>query len=137
MATCYAATVQFAPVEVYQYLLGNAEQSVAFASYAKRYEDHAAMVRDILAFADEGRFRGPIAQYLDNRVRLALHTHFNIALIYDEDRARGMRRAKAFYSWLASSHPRFERMVRSRYRKTLALHYLGVDGPRLAKMMGR
>ena len=70
-------------------------------------------------------------------VRLALHTHFNIALIYDEDRARGMRRAKAFYSWLASSHPRFERMVRSRYRKTLALHYLGVDGPRLAKMMGR
>ena len=58
MATRYAATVQFAPVEVYQYLLGNAEQSVAFASYAKRYEDHAAMVRDILAFADEGRFAG-------------------------------------------------------------------------------
>lgn len=137
MATCYAGTVQFAPVEVYQYLLGNAEQSVAFSSYANRYEDHAAMVRDILAFADEGRFKGAVSSYLDNRVRLALHTHFNIALVYDEDRSRGLRRAKEFRSWLAEQHPRFEAMIRSRYRKTLLLHYLGVDGPRLNKMMGR
>lgn len=137
VSTCYAKTVQFAPVEVYQYLLGNAEQSVAFSSYAKRYEDHAAMVRDIVSFADEGRFDGPIAAYLDNRVRLALHTHFNIALIYDEDRTRGMRRAKEFRAWLAQNHPRFEAMIRKRYRKAVLLHVAGVDGPRLAKMMGR
>ena len=136
-STCHASTVQFAPIEVYQYLIGNSEQSVAYASFAKRYEDHAAMIRDIVAFADEEHFEGAIAQYVDNRVRLALHTHFNIALIYDDNRARGMRRAREFHAWLSKYHPRFEKMIRARYRKAVVLHLLGVDGSRLAHMMKR
>ena len=136
-STCFAETVSFIPLEVYQYLVGNANQSVAAANYVKRYDQHETMVHEMLRFAEESPFEAAISRYLDRKVQLVIHTHYNILLIFDDDRRRGAVRAREFRSWLREYYPRFAAMTDKRYRQALVLHTLGVDARRLDRFMGR
>lgn len=137
LCTAFARKVQFVRQQVYYYLLGNAAQSVSYANYAKRYEHHQAMVRDVVAFADSAVLGPARGAYVDQRAVCAINTNYNIALIYDADRSRGVTRAKAMRAWLRANHPRFYALTKGRYRKACMLHALGFDGPRLDKLMGR
>ncbi|WP_165171956.1 glycosyltransferase family 2 protein [Adlercreutzia sp. ZJ242] len=136
-STCFASSVMFLPVNVYQYLVGNAGQSMAAANMVKRFKHHEAVLRELLRFEEESVFERDISAYLETKIDLLINTHLNILLIFDEDRKRGMRRAKEFRSWLKSNHPSHAAKTRSRYLQASALHYLGFDEKRLNKIMGR
>ena len=136
-STCCAETVSFIPLEVYQYLVGNVNQSVAAANYVKRYDQHEKMVREMLRFAEGSSFPGAIRQYLDRKVQLVIHTHYNILLIFDPDRRRGAARARQFHAWLCEEYPHFAAMTDRRYRQAQVLHMLGVNDKRLDRLKGR
>ncbi|MCL1797531.1 MAG: glycosyltransferase family 2 protein [Eggerthellaceae bacterium] len=136
-STCLAETVKFVPLEIYQYLVGNANQSVAAENFVKRFRQHETMVKEMLRFAENSPFENSIQQYLERKVQLVIHTHYNILLIFDTDRKRGARRAKEFRSWLQSQYPRFAAITNRRYYQALVLHKLGFDYKRLNRFMGR
>lgn len=128
-ATLDAESVQFVNLNVYQYLVGNAAQSVADDNYVRRWTDHERVTREILALY--GR-RGTTLEaarldYLRRRCELIVNTHYNIALIFDKDRKRGARRAKDFRAWLRAEHPSIAAATDRRYRQACVLHHLGVD----------
>lgn len=141
LATAFADKVQFVEEQVYYYLLGNANQSVSYANYAKRYAHHEAMTKDVVAFVAECQqspeFSPKRLSYLENRAMCAINTNYNIALIYEKDRGRGAQEAKAFKAWLHERYPQFDALTDARYKKAKLLHALGVDGPRLDRLMGR
>ena len=132
-----ADTIRFLDLEVCNYYVGNAEQSVAPANYVRRWGDHTRVTEELLRFADECQLEGARQEFVDSRCRLLVDTHYNIALIYDDDRARGLARAKQFRAFMKENHPRFFAASEGRYRKALALHKLGFDAARLDKLMGR
>lgn len=136
-----ANTIRFLDLEVCNYYVGNAEQSVAPSNYVRRWGDHTRVTEELLRFADERFSDGSLGalrqEFVDSRCRLLVDTHYNIALIYDDDRDRGLERAKQFRAFMRREHPRFYRASESRYRKALALHKLGFDAARLDKLMGR
>lgn len=132
-----ARTIRFLDFEICNYYVGNAEQSVAPASYVRRWGDHTRVTEELLRFADECRLDEARQEFVDSRCRLLVDTHYNIALIYDHDRARGLARAKQFRAFLRREHPRFFSASEGRYRKALLLHKLGFDAARLDKLMGR
>ena len=136
-STCYAQTVTFLPFQVYQYLLGNANQSVSAANWVKRYWMHEKVARELVLFAKETSFGPEITQYLFRKNQLIIHTHYNVLLIFDTDRKRGAKRAKEFNTWLAAEDPALFAAVKPRYRIAKVLHTLGVDAPKLEKIMGR
>lgn len=136
-ATCFARTALFVPVEVYQYLVGNANQSMAAQNMVNRYLHHEQVIRALLAFADAHEFPPAIERYLKRKIRLIVHTHYNVLLIFDTDRARGAERARAFRAWLKREHPALAQATAARYRKALVLHYLGFDSAKLDRLMGR
>ena len=133
----HAHTVRFSDLEACNYYVGNAQQSVAPANYVKRWNDHERVVRELLSFASESNL-DPVRQaFVDSRVELLVNTHYNIALIYDDDRRRGAARARDFRAFLAENYPRFHAAGEWRYRQAQVLHYLGFDASRLDKLMGR
>ena len=132
-----ASTIQFLDLEVCNYYVGNAEQSVAPANYVRRWGDHTRVTEELLRFADGSQLDGARQEFVDSRCRLLVDTHYNIALIYDDDRARGLERAKQFRAFMKEKHPRFFSASEGRYRKALVLHKLGFDAARLDKLMGR
>ena len=128
-ATLDAGSVQFLDVNVYQYLVGNAAQSVADENYVRRWDDHERVTREMLAFYERrsGNLDDVRRDYLRRRCELIVNTHYNIALIFDKDRRRGVRRAKEFRAWLHAEHPEIAAATDKRYRQASLLHHLGVD----------
>lgn len=128
-ATLDAADVEFVDTRVYQYLVGNASQSVADEGYVRRWDDHTRVCEELLELlSSRKQDLSPIRlAYLQRRCALLSNTHYNIALIFDKDRARGVRRAKAYRAALRANHPDVARLSDSHYRKAMVLHVLGVD----------
>lgn len=136
-ATCYADTVTFVPLEIYQYLVGNANQSVAAENWVRRYQHHETVVKELLQFSTEGEFSDPIREYLTRKIQLIINTHYNVLLIFDKDRKRGAERAREFHGWLQKSYPTFAELTERRYRQAKLMHRLGVDAAKLDRIMGR
>lgn len=139
-AALNARTVRFVDLNVYQYLVGNAAQSVADASYVRRWDDHERVTREILRLHGEqaSGLSVPRAAFLTRKATLVVNTHYNIALIFDADRHRGLARARSFRAFLRAEHPDIAAATERRYRRAWLLHYLGVDSQeRLDGITGR
>ena len=133
----FAQTVRFVNLEVCNYYVGNAAQSVAPANYVKRWNDHCRVTEELLRFSVSQDLSEARQAFVDERVRLICNTHYVIALIYDTDRARGLERGQNFRAYLQDCFPAFARATTKRYYEALALHKLGFDAARLDKFMGR
>lgn len=106
-ASVPASTICYLDIEVYQYLVGNENQSVSQANYVRRWDDHDRVVMELLDYlercehgevcaASGERLSDESVYYVREKVHLIVDTHYNIALLFDEDRSRGRARAKAF-----------------------------------------
>ena len=128
-ATLEAATISFFDCNVCQYLVGNAAQSVADDNYVRRFADHTRVTYEILRIYEEKKdgLSDVRRAYLQERAVLICNTHYNIALIFDKDRKRGMQRANEFRRHLRQHHPDIAALTDKRYRLAKVLHYLGVD----------
>lgn len=135
--TCKTETIMFVNLEIYQYLVGNVNQSVDSQNYVKRYAHHDKVVKEMLRFTSNSEFDSEIMEYLNRRVSLVIHTHYKIALIFDMNRRQGYNRAKQFRDYLKKCYPEFEKRTRKRYYETVVLHFLGINAQRLDRIMGR
>lgn len=148
-ASAPARDIVFYDIEVYQYLVGNAQQSVSFDNYVKRWGDHTRVVDEVLAYLErcedgevlESGTDSPLgAQALDyvrHKAHLIIDTHYNIALLFDGDRARGRARASAFRQGLRKRNPAQWKLGEKRYRTALLLNRLGISYTRMSNILGR
>lgn len=130
-ASVPATSIEFFDIEVYQYLVGNAGQSVSHANYVKRWDDHERVVWELLRYLAECRVRSsdlsPEAlEYLEYKVHLIIDTHYNIALLFDDDKKRGRGRARMFRDKLKAFDERQWEWGNRRYRQALVLNRLGI-----------
>ena len=136
-ATCLCQTAIFFALEIYQYLVGNVNQSVSSQNYVKRYGHHDIVTKELLRYEKEQGFTGKRGEYLERKVNLIIHTQYNISLIFNKDRRAGRKQAEEFRKFLKENYPDHERKTRKRYYEALILHFLGVDSEKLDKIMGR
>lgn len=136
--TCFAETVTFLRTNVYQYLIGNAAQSMASHNMVKRYLHHETVLKELLSFEEQNpQLSSEVREYLQRKIQLLIHTHYNILLVFDENRRQGAERAKSFDAWLKQEHPRYYSLTSCRRKQVWALHYLGFDANKLNKLMRR
>ena len=145
-----ANTIRFVPTFVYQYLIGNASQSMAADNMVRRYKDHERVVLSIAAYADSLRTASLLktssglddpeawrAQAAEKSAQLIVNSHYNLLLIFDTQRDRGRARAKAFRAQLAKDYPWLKASTDKRYWMALAAGALGVDALKLDQLQGR
>lgn len=135
-ATARAMDVTFLKLDVYRYLIGNAAQSVDHRNYVRRIAHHRRMTEEVLRFAAEG-FSPARQAYVDRRVRHLINTHYNIALIYNDNRREGAAQGREFHAFLKKHYPRYAKATAKRYATARLLHGLGVRYAGLQKLMGR
>lgn len=105
----YVQTVYFLDLYLYKYFVGNTQQSIYLPTMVKRYAHHNRVMHrviDTLA-ADtaagqtaNGTLSGRKKAYVWQILEKLLYTHYAICLIYDPNHARGVKRAKAFDTYL-------------------------------------
>lgn len=136
-STASASSAAVFPGVIYQYRVGNAAQSVYYANYVRRFDHHEKVTEEMIRFAEAFEGESWRKDYVYYRVRLLIHTHLKIALIYDEDRGRGAKRASEFRGRLKKSSPLLWKKTRKRALIASALHCLGVDYSRLEWLQGK
>lgn len=136
-ATMEAKTVQFADLEIYQYLVGNVNQSVNNQNYVKRFSHHSKVTRELVRYASLSQATGIMKEYLDVRVCLLINTHMTISLIYNKNRKEGLVQAKDFRKFLKETMPSYASKTKKRYILTRILHFFGVDYDKLQKLKGK
>lgn len=138
-AVLLCQTVAFYHVEVYQYLVGNPNQSVDSQNYVKRY-DHSDRVLmrlfDIIGRAplEEGSSK---KAHIYRRMAALISGHYSIALVYNRNRAQGKKMAAEFREAVRAKSPELFRAVEKRYWLFRLLHMLGVDYERLQALKKR
>ncbi len=135
--TCASRTIMFVDIEIYQYLVGNVNQSVDSQNYVRRFSHHDKVVKELLCYSANTSYTGNIKAYLDKRIQLIIHSHYKIALIFDKDRKQGLSRGEEFKKYLQFHYPMYYKKTRKRYWETLILHFLGINAEKLDKFMGR
>ena len=136
-ATCESKSITFYDLEIYQYLIGNVNQSVSAQNYVKRYEHHNQVVKELVRYATEAKVSEQIRKYLDRQICLLLNSHYNISLIFNEDRKEGMKQAKEFRAYLKKANMGYYKATTKRFMQATTLHYLGVNYDKLNRLKGR
>ena len=134
--TSRADTIEFAPLGMYHYLVGNAAQSVAPMNYVRRADQHRRVLDECLRFLHEASLTPHGRAYARRRCQLLIHTHLNILLIYDPDRRQGLKKARLFMKALRASDAGLHRLVRRRYALCLILHFAGFNAESIARLKG-
>ena len=130
--TSRAETIEFLPLYVYHYLVGNAAQSVAPANYVRRGDQHRRVLNECLRFRREEDIPADARDYVTRRCLLLINTHLTIHLIYDHNRRRGAENARAFMAALRTSDPDLYSASLKRYAIKRLAHALGVNDQTIA-----
>ena len=140
--SAFAQTVCLMRERVYNYQVGDANQSVSAMNYVRRYDQHDRVLAECIDFCFRNEQKMPRGRilYLQHLLALLARSHLKIALLYDPDRPQGRRRANALRKVLMDSYPDIWDETRSRYVSAMALNRLGL-GERflraLQKIRGR
>lgn len=127
-ASAFARTVCLMRERVYNYQVGNAEQSVFYLNYVKRYDQHDRVLKACIEsrVAQAEALPAGRGAYMDAALALLARTQLKIALVFDPNRAQGRTRAKKLRAELKNAHPQIWRRTRTRYASGMILNYLGV-----------
>ncbi|MDO4355210.1 MAG: glycosyltransferase family A protein [Clostridia bacterium] len=136
-ASALARTVCLMRERVYNYQVGNAEQSVFYLNYVKRYDQHDRVLRACIDFCDGNEERMPARRwaYMDAALGLLARSQLKIAMVFDPDKPQGRARARKLRAELRAGHPQIWRRARSRYLSALVLNHLGVGYEQLDRWM--
>ncbi len=132
-----AETVEVGGLYVYQYMVGNASQSVSIKSYVKR-EKHLGMVMSRLlsfyAVYKETGLPEAALEFIRIRIMMFLGTYEKVLLLYHPDRKYGREEAERLRNGVAQADPQLEIRSRKRYRLLRILHVLRVNPEFLEKI---
>lgn len=136
-AFAYSKTVTFLDLDVYRYLIGNANQSVSMQNFVKRYDQHERVVKECLRFAGQYKENEEMLSFVKHRTVLVINTHYNISLLFNDNRKEGRKMAKEFSFFLKENYPEFYRATRRRYRTAKILNIFGINYDKLQKTRGK
>lgn len=135
------ATVPFRSVKTvlpidmffYEYMIGNAAQSVSDENQVKRIDQLEKVFWEIEKELRAGSGMSPAAkEYFTYKLAEMLLSIYSIMLIKDTDRKRGLLEAKRLYAELTEKNPELAKCTARKYRISRVLHAFGFTGKTLA-----
>ena len=130
------------------YLRGIGIKLLEHTFYEDYEDDHSRVVTELLAYLercehDEVRaatgekLSNEAVYYVREKVHLIVDTHYNIALLFDEDRSRGRARAKEFRRELRRADIDQWTRGEQRYRMAMLLNRLSLSYNSIKRLVAR
>ena len=120
---CEAASIGVLDLYLYQYLVGNPYQSVAFENQVKRIDHIERVVLDMVSYYENKPQMSQAARaYLFARSRAVSLIYLSVASLYGKDWARGRKLCRDFYAKLKTVCPDMAGGIRKKYLIFLLLN---------------
>lgn len=135
MPFCRVTTVAFLDMFLYQYLVGNAEQSISAQNQVKRRTHIELVIKRLLQYrAAHNEFSGASRRYFDEKLSDIVAFYYMGCLVRDNDRERGYSDMKVMRDYINDNAPFLVRQLHSRLIKLMLLHRLHIGSAELDKM---
>lgn len=116
----YIESIRFLEKNVYNYYIGNPQQSVDRSQFVKRYDDHTRVTQRMVAFAAQCKASEAQKTYIRRLAAKLCFTQYMISAFYDTDVKRGKERLRQFDKWLgATDRQLYDAAGASRYIRFL------------------
>jgi len=134
----HAHSIMVIDLILYQYLIGNVEQSVSIQSYTKRVLHLEIVFRRMLAYYQEYRNRSQeVDEFLRLRLTMLLGTYEKVLLIYHPNRRWGRNKVKEIRNELSKVEPLVINRSLKRHRALLLFHHFRVKPKLLEQIYSR
>lgn len=108
-------SIIFYDLNIYNYRLGNINQSVNINNMLARYEQHETVVNDLILFYNiQSAISKEKEKYIRNIILKAIYTQYHLSLTYDPDLERAERNAQRFDQFLKENNNIFYKKISSR-----------------------
>lgn len=120
---CEAASIAVFDLYLYQYLVGNPFQSVAFENQVKRIDHIERVVLDMVSYYEnKPNMRQAARDYLFARSRAVSLIYLSVAALYGKDWSRGRKLCRQFYAKLKATCPDMAAAIQKKYQIYLLLN---------------
>ena len=133
---CSADKIAVFNVYIYQYLIGNAQQSVSFINQARRIRHVEQVAQDIIAYYKSGLSLSETAKdYLRIKIKGICLIYFATALIYEQDKMKGRALGKNFGRMMKKDMLEIWREIRNKYIMYLFMNYMHISPESYQKLV--
>ena len=135
-----AQTVEIAKFFFYQYMIGNADQSVSIKSYVKREKHLEQVMNRLLSFYKKYKSAGmpeTALEFMRIRIMMLMGTYEKVLLIYHSDRKYGREQAKRLRKQAAAADLQLEERSRKRYYLLRLFHVFHINPVFLEKLYAK
>lgn len=125
---CMAKNVDVLELYLYQYLVGNSEQSVAKNNQIKRIGHLEAVIEHMLVYWNENHSAKNFhAAYFLRKMEGILLSYYSIMCISNPEKQKGRRQCKALNAKIRSEYPELAAMLKKPYLLYMLFSVLGIS----------
>lgn len=133
---CSAESIAVYPIYLYQYVVGNEQQSIAFDSQAKRIDHLETVVKSLIQYYYSSDGLSETAKkYLLYKIKSIVLIYYATACIYEKDKKRGRGLVRSFDKELMKLLPIVRVKVKKRYWIYRIMNWLHVTPECYQKMI--
>lgn len=133
---CNAKSIAVYPIYLYQYMVGNSQQSIAFESQAKRIDHLETVVKSLIQYYDHTDGLSETAKnYLLYKIQSIVLIYYATACIYEKDKKRGRGLVRSFDKELMKLLPVVRARVKKRYWMYRIMNWLHITPEGYQKMI--
>ncbi len=125
---CAAENVALLPVFLYQYLVGNAAQSISYENQARRIGHLEVVLRDLVNYyhgvCDNASSE---REFMFRKIESVSLIYFLTAFLYEKDKSKGREAGESVYGMLAREVPTLHEKLRKKYQMFRLMSYLHIS----------
>lgn len=137
---CYAKTFCFFDAPLYQYVIGNSEQSVSRLNQWKRIDHLETVARDLLEYAKSSARGHALSEngrkYFKEKLENVILIYYLTACIYADNRKKGRTLYRSFTKMLTAFSPELSGALSKKRRIFLMMSYLHINEQLYQKLLG-
>lgn len=132
---CNAKSIMICPIYIYQYMVGNAQQSIAYDNQAKRINHLEEVIRSLMQYYCNTKSEAiSTRKYLLYKIETVVLIYYLTACVYEKNKKNGRRLAKKMKRRLIEFLPDIQQRTKKKYCVYIIMNWLHVT-PGLYQIM--
>lgn len=133
---CRAHSICPIDIPIYEYLIGNSQQSVSQVNQVKRLGHMEAVIKHMLAYyKNTQELLNEEKELFVKKFEAFVLTYYKVACLVNPDRRGGRERSRQYCSIIGNSVPKYKKKFSDKYKLYCLLSLMGLDEKKYEKLL--
>lgn len=123
----YVRNIYFYDVVLYNYLIGNCNQSTSVENQVRRIDHKIKIIKRLIDYIDKGNFDAVNKEYCYRKIAGMITSVYLIMLIYNKNKSYGRKFTKQFHDFIKNKSTKLEQMSNFKYNVFIFMSFFGIS----------